>query len=280
MRKFTLILVAISLFLNTVAFAETENITVKDIVGEENASSDLLDTESFYKKIDALDTSVFGQLKWEVPVAEDRIKLINFEYAALCYDFKSLGAGQDYKLTIPEFESGYSGSITEEFNRAFGDISIDLTTNNIPKDWTMENIMSVSTSQRDKISSGFRETESYKTVSNSISIGSVFSEAKKNLSAPQLENSSSAQNRLDKASAQALAEHNYKVNEADKDRLNDANTAMGDLYNSYVNFESSVASNFIDGYTTSENSLNNHKANELFNTINTAWITSTEALED
>ena len=60
MRKFTLILVAISLFLNTVAFAETENITVKDIVGEENASSDLLDTESFYKKIDALDTSVFG----------------------------------------------------------------------------------------------------------------------------------------------------------------------------------------------------------------------------
>ena len=131
--------------------------------------SEELDTSEFQKKYESIDTSVFSKLCWNVPTAVPSTEMLNVEYANLVLSFESKGFGTKAELEIPEFEAGYSASITEQFNKTFGDLSeLKIPELTLPDGWTFSEIMADSKRLRDSETNQFYESEAYKTVIDSI----------------------------------------------------------------------------------------------------------------
>lgn len=160
--------------------------------------SEELDTSEFQKKYESIDTSVFSKLCWNVPTAVPSTEMLNVEYANLVLSFESKGFGTKAELEIPEFEAGYSASITEQFNKTFGDLSeLKIPELTLPDGWTFSEIMADSKRLRDSETNQFYESEAYKTVIDSISIGNCFEIAKQEMKMPSLGSAADMSSRLE-----------------------------------------------------------------------------------
>lgn len=156
-----------------------------------------LNSATFEQKLSNIDSSIFSQLCWDVPTSVNSVEALNLEYSSLLADFQNKGFGVTTNLDIPEFEFGYSTNITEKFNATFGDLShLKKGDVSLPEGWTFGEIMQSSEAQRNQYAGKFYETDAYKTIVDSISIGDCFDIAKTEMTMPSLENATDMGARL------------------------------------------------------------------------------------
>jgi len=112
---------------------------------------------------------------------------LNYQYSSLLSGMYEIGYGEKSDLTIPEFEVGYSKSITERFTDTFGDLShLQVSEVSLPEGWTFSEIMNEATASRNAEVAEFYDSEVYSSVSNRISIGDCFAAAQEGIEMPDI----------------------------------------------------------------------------------------------
>lgn len=191
-KKFLVIIMALALFATmsvTVYADEQEVATEPEEYSYEYFMNQFkqMDSGEFYNALNSIDTSSFSKLEWDVPSGIESKALLDLQYNNLVADFEKKGFGQTTELQVPEFNAGYSGSITDRFTETFGDLSDkQLPEISLPEGWNMQSIMSSAKEQRDSLASEFTQSQKYKDVVNSISISSLFDDAQDTLKKPAL----------------------------------------------------------------------------------------------
>ena len=136
-----------------------------------------LDTSAFYEMLKEIEGTNFNVLQWEVPTADGNIAALNLKFELLQADIKNLGYGEQYELSIPQLNNGYSRNITELFAAEFGDLSYKFPEHTLPDGINMSAIMQNSIANRDAMMKEFTESNSFAVIKSNHSIGDIFSAA-------------------------------------------------------------------------------------------------------
>ena len=133
--------------------------------------------QSFLDNWDAImsgdPTNEWNQLAFEVPSTVDSIASLNLQFTNLQDQMALQGFGADMQLQIPEFQQGYSFSITDAFAQTFGDVGHLTMEAKLPSGWNMASIMATAKTARDAARAEFESSALYTTVKSDISFGSV-----------------------------------------------------------------------------------------------------------
>lgn len=166
--------------------------------GSSLISNPELKPSEFFEKMDNLDNNVFNRLAWELPTNITSATQLNMEYTSLLKDMKGLGFGTKTELEIPTFKAGYSTDLASKFKDQFGDIkntpSVDIS---IPDGLSMGSIMKDASAERDAQFGAFMESDTYKNVLETVSIGDCFANAEKTLKLKNLKDNDSLKELLD-----------------------------------------------------------------------------------
>ena len=170
----------------------TQHATESNILSNDNIcymvdNTVYFNTNKLGNELIKVDPELFGKLKWDVPSATNNLGMLNLEYTSMQTQLSEYGYGDTYSLEIPEFKTGYSGSIIEEFNKAFpGAANVKLENATLPEGWSVNDIMSSAVTQRNAILSDYKNSEAYQSVSEIIDTSSIFKTASQTMSMPYL----------------------------------------------------------------------------------------------
>lgn len=150
-----------------------------------DADNYVFNQNSINELLVSYDASTYGKLKWDIPNYADNVGILNVEYESLANKMNNMGYGNEYSLSTPKAEFGYSNDIKSLFNETFGVHQNTLSHVDMPENWTVSDIINVAQENRKTLLGDYKESNAYTDIANIINTSSIFTEATKTLTMPE-----------------------------------------------------------------------------------------------
>lgn len=223
MKKLLCLLLSftMTISLNTMAFAEEETKNKEKELDKKVVNSSWLENQL---------QDTFSDLEFKLADVPDSSVALNLQYARLQSSIIENGYGEDYSITLPDSVS-ISGNASDLFEQEFGNIDFSLEKVEIPKDFSVENILNNSKELVNKEYSNFVNSEEFKDIYDNVSTSKENSEIKNSLSVDNIKNMMSS---VDISSLVGTVKDREEIKSNYDDKVNNNNMEYATFENPYA----------------------------------------------